>query len=172
MQTLYLMMGYPGAGKTTTAKHIHTLTGAEHLWTAQFRRDWFGNPTYQPDETKMLYERLNDMTEYLLKKGKSVIYDTSFNYYKDRQHLRTIANKCKVRTIVIWVVTPKPVAKDRAVINAHEHNNRILGHMPHEKFEQLTDVLEKPRKSEKHVEIDGTKITKKYIKNILSQIDK
>ena len=29
--TLFMMFGYPGAGKTTTAEIINELTGAEHL---------------------------------------------------------------------------------------------------------------------------------------------
>ncbi len=170
--TLYLMVGYPGAGKTTTAQLIHEITGAEFLWTAKYRREWFGNPTFQPDETSILYERLNDMTEYLLKKGKSVIYDTSFNYYKDREMLREVAKNCGAKTVLIWVQAPLEIAQARAVEHPEQHRKtRILGGMSPEKFERLTNQFDPPHKDEPCIIIDGTKVTKQYVQKQLEQFE-
>ena len=83
--TLYLMLGYPGAGKTTTSKVIHALSGAVHLWADQIRRERFGAPTYSHEENLELYDYLNELTSELLRTGQSVIFDTNFNFYKDRE---------------------------------------------------------------------------------------
>jgi len=105
-QTLYLMVGYPGSGKTTASKIIEQQTNAVHLWADHERKKMFAKPTYSHEENLILYDRLNDLTDQLLGQGKSIIYDTSFNFYQDRQKLRAIANKHNVECVLIWVVTP------------------------------------------------------------------
>src|SRR5436853_7687938 len=71
--TLYLMLGYPGAGKTTAAKLIHELNGAVHLWGDHERRLNYPEPTYSHEETRALYDDLNYRAEQLLADGQSVI---------------------------------------------------------------------------------------------------
>lgn len=161
--TLYLMLGYPGAGKTTAAKELHELTGAVHLWADHERRQKFSQPAYTHEENLELYKQLNSHAIQLLQSGKSVIFDTNFNYFKDRQNLRDLANKCGAQTIVLWVTTPKEVARTRATDNAHLQHTRVLGNMPAETFERMSRNLEAPRSDEKVVELDGTKISKDYL---------
>jgi predicted kinase len=166
-QTLFLMLGYPGAGKTTAALEIHKLTGAVHLWADHIRRERFEEPTYTHQENIELYSHLNELTAELLAAGNSVIFDTNFNFYKDRQHLRQIARDHGARSIVIWVTTPKEVAKDRATKNAHSQDTRVLGDMPVEAFERMSRNLQPPQSDEPTIELDGTKITAAYIKEKL-----
>ncbi len=162
------MLGYPGAGKTTAAKLIQELTGAEHLWADHVRREIYKTPTYTHEENLQLYSHLNDVTNQLLSAGKSVIFDTNFNFYKDRQHLRGIARKRGTPTVVVWVRVPKELAKLRATTDAHLHQHtRVLGHMPDEAFEKISSNQEQPRADEKVIRLDGTKMTDDYVANEL-----
>lgn len=157
-QRLYLFVGYPGAGKTTIAQLIHEATGAVHLWADHERHHLFSEVTHSKDESQELYTRLNGQTEALLAEGKSVIFDTNFNFRADRDHLRHIADKYDVETVVIWVNTPRELANKRAVEDSHGRDTRIWGNMPSETFERLADNLQTPDDNENFITVDGTNI--------------
>lgn len=155
---LYLMVGYPGAGKTTVSRLIAAQTGAVHLWADHERHEMFGQPTHSHQESLKLYDELNRRADRLLAEGHSVIFDTNFNFYKDRQHLRDIAAKHGGRTCVVWLTTPKDIAKRRAVEESHGQHTRLYGNMPAADFDRLADHLQPPREDEKVIKIDGTKL--------------
>jgi len=90
---LYLLIGYPGAGKTTISKLIASTTGATHLWADVERHKLFGKPTHSQAESLKLYDYLNQEAEKLLAAGHSVVFDTNFNFHDDRQKLREIAGR-------------------------------------------------------------------------------
>jgi predicted kinase len=167
--TLYLMVGYPGSGKTTASKFIRDLTGAEHLWADYERKHMFGEPTHTHIEHLELYDRLNEVAGDLLAEGKSVVYDTNFNFFKDREKLRKIAAKNGARTIVVWVMTPKDVARERATKDAHKQTTRVLGDMPVSQFERIAHNLEMPRESEHALRIDGTTMDMPMVAHLLEE---
>jgi predicted kinase len=172
MTTLYLMVGYPGSGKTTASKVLHQLTGAEHLWADHERKQRYLEPTYTHQENLELYAELNDVADKMLGEGKSVIFDTNFNFYKDRQKLRRMAEKYGARTVVVWVVAPKELARDRATQDAHKQHTRVLGDMPVEQFERISRNLQPPRADEEPlIKLDGTNITPGIIQKALERLE-
>jgi len=156
--TLYLMVGYPGAGKTTVSQMLHKLTGAEHLWADHVRKERFGQPTYTRSENSELYDRLDQETARLLGEGKSVVYDTNFKFQDDRQKLRDIATKAGAKTVLIWVQTPAQIAKERATTLGN-----VIGRMTEADFDRLIDKLEEPQPDENPIIIDGTKVDEAYL---------
>ncbi len=161
--TLYLLMGFPGSGKTTASKLIAELTGATHLWADQIRREQIIHPTYSSKENRILYESLNKITAQLLHRNQSVVFDTNFNFYHDRQNLRKIAAQNNAQCVLIWVQVPQPLAKQRAVDESHLHTTRVLGAMPEDQFARLAQNLQPPRPDEQPIIFDGTKLTRSYV---------
>jgi predicted kinase len=153
---LYLLLGYPGAGKTTVSRELAKITGAEHIWADRERRTMFDEPTHSQTENAALYAQLNQRTGELLGAGKSVIFDTNFNYYKDREHLRSVARRFGAQTVLIWLTTPKEIAEHRAVHDSEDKDTRVLGSMTHEDFRRIASHLEPPRPDEHPIKIDGT----------------
>jgi predicted kinase len=154
---LYIFIGSPGAGKTTVAKLIAERSGAVHLWADAERHKMFGEPTHSTEESIQLYEYLNHKAAELLTNGESVVFDTNFNFYDDRQKLRELANQRGANTVVVWLTTPVDVARSRAV-HAPELRNGYMVGMTGEQFESIVNKLEPPAKNEKVIKIDGAKL--------------
>ncbi len=165
--TLYLFIGYPGAGKTTVAKIIAEATGAVHLWSDRERHKLFEQPTHSKQESLTLYDNLNRRTEEQLAVGQSVVFDTNFNFYADRRKLRDIATRQGAETLIIWIVIPIQIAKDRAV-HADYSRNGYEAQMTEQQFDAITAKLEPPGKDEKVIKIDGTKLDRQEVIRILS----
>lgn len=168
--TLYLLIGYPGAGKTTVAKIIHEATGAVHLWSDIERHKLFGHPTHSKEESDALYDALNRRTEELLAEGQSVIFDTNFNFRADRHKLRAIASRHNADTVVIWVRVPIAVAKERA-LSAGITRNGYHTHMSEQQFDSIVSKLEAPDEDETIIKIDGLKFDKPTVLKLLSYHD-
>lgn len=156
------MLGYPGAGKTTTAKIIHELTGAVHLSSDKMRLEMFAQPTFSSDEHDKLYAALDTQTEQLLSEGKSVIYDANLNRYQHRQEKYEICKKTGAEPVLIWLQTPRALAKERAV---HDSRKDLV---PKQEtaaamFERIANIIEEPSADEQAVVLDGSHVTKESV---------
>jgi predicted kinase len=161
--TLYLLVGYPGAGKTTVARLIHEVTGAKHIWADQERQAMFGQPNLDEQQIQQFYDQLNRETEQLLADGESVVFDTNFNFRKDRDYLRSLAAKHDARTVLIWLITPVEIARLRAVEDSYGKSTRVWGNMSVNDFEHLSNRLEAPQPDEHAVEINGADVDKTQV---------
>lgn len=164
--SLYLMIGYPGAGKTTAAKIIHDATGAVHLWSDIERHRMFGRPTHSEEESLKLYDELNRRTEALLAEGRSVVFDTNFNFKEDRRKLREIADRQGAETIVLWVTLPVEAARERS-IGTGLRRNGYHTRMTQRHFDAIVSKLEPPAEDEKVIKIDGLKLDRRTVLSLL-----
>lgn len=167
--TLFMMFGYPGAGKTTTAKIVHELTGAEHLASDVIRLEMFPQPTYTQEEHDALYTELDRRTEGLLKAGKSVIYDANLNRYMHRLEKYALCDKTKARAVLLWVQAPKELARDRAVLRGHHHlvpKDETFESM----FDRVSGSIEEPREDEPLYTLDGANLRKEAVAEILDRL--
>ena len=164
--TLYLLIGYPGAGKTTVAGIISEQKGAVHLMADAERHKRFPNPTHSAEESLQLYDELNLQTEKLLQEGKSVVFDTNFNFRADRDKLRQIAEAANADTQIIWVTVDVDEAKKRAVHSQYIRNGYSAS-MTEDHFDQIVSKLEPPTEDEKVIKIDGTNLDRDELIELL-----
>lgn len=160
------MLGYPGAGKTTTAQVIHELTGAEHLSSDKLRLELFPQPSFSPEEHDALYKTLDERTEALLSQEKDVIYDANLNRYEHRKDKYTICQRTGARPELIWVQTPKEIARQRATDPARQQLVPLGETLP-QMFDRIAGIIEEPIADEPYIIVDGTKVTAEYITNKL-----
>jgi predicted kinase len=163
---LYIFVGYPGAGKTTAAQLLEQITGAEHVWVDRERQHKYGK-IYDRAHSEELYTGLNSYAAELLKQGKSVIYDTNFSFYKDRQIMRDLAASQNAQIVLIWLCTPKELAAKR-IANEHAHaQTRQYINMTAADFERVAQNLEVPQPNEQAIRINGIDLTETVMKQAL-----
>jgi len=168
MPTLHLLMGLPGSGKSTLAKHIQKLTRAVRLSSDEYRLLIFPEPCFSQKEHDSLYGIIDHNVEHLLTADHDVIYDANLNRLKHRQEKYAMAKKYDAKVILWWVKAPKDLAKQRRV---SEQNHDLIpeGETPEKLFDRIANIIEEPKKDEQFIEVDGTKITQKYVKSLLEQ---
>lgn len=164
---LYLMLGYPGAGKTTVAENIARLTGAVHLASDRKRLEMFPKPEFTHEEHDALYQAIDEQTKSLLLEGKSVIYDANLNRFIHRQQKYEICKQTNAQAVLVWVRVDKAIAKKRATQDGHNDHRRLFGNLDESTFERLVQEIEPPHDDEPVIQLDGTRITEAYVKQAL-----
>ena len=160
------MMGLPGAGKTTAAKIIESLTNSVRLSSDEERLKLFPNPQFTEAEHKILYSALDSLTTTLLQEGKSVIYDANLNRLQHRKEKYVLAKNLGATCRLILVQTKKDLAKHRRI---EENLVKLVpkNETTEEMFERIANIIELPNKDEPYTELDGTKITPDYTRQKL-----
>lgn len=170
MQTLYLMLGLPGSGKTTAALEISKQTGAVHLSSDEVRRRLFKKSSFSQTEHNKLYTHLDEEVSELLKQGKSVIYDANLNRLSHRIEKYELASKYSLKTILVWVQTPKELAKTRRVHIEPQPDLTPKDETPEGMFERIADIFEAPASHEDFVIIDGQHVDEASIRQMLKSL--
>ncbi|MES2971254.1 MAG: ATP-binding protein [Patescibacteria group bacterium] len=168
MARLYLLMGYPGAGKTTAAQAIREVTGAEHVSSDAMRIKMFPQPTFSQTEHDQLYRHIDREVEHLLKAGKDVIYDANLNRHRHRQEKYAICERTGTKAVLIWVQAPKELAKSRAVNQSRAHLVP-QDESPAAMFNRIARLIEEPHPTESYISMDGTQISPEYVSAKLKQ---
>lgn len=111
--TLFIMVGLPGSGKSTISRELANRTGAVHLESDAIRREMFPERSYSRQESQRVFNRIRFDVFLQAEAGKSVIVDATFLTERDRApFLEKLAQEFD-RVLVVVVETPEALCKHR-----------------------------------------------------------
>jgi predicted kinase len=151
---LYIMLGYPGSGKSYVARQLSQASGATRLSQDRFRAELFENPREHMSaaDDKRLLTFMNEKVVELLKAGTSVIYDANVTTYKDRTKIYEIASTFTADSYLVWVKTPIDVSIER---NGPEQIDEAFRRAYVQMVTEYEKSFEQPKTNEQTILIDG-----------------
>src|SRR3989344_1382013 len=149
---LYILCGIPFSGKTTLAKKLERKLGFKVIDLDEVKFDLFGKEIkdndIKEDGLDKVYQEVYKRIETNLIRGKTVIHDTGNFTKSERDLVKMMADKLSIKTVTIFVDTPKEVARERLLQN-RKTTQRF--DVTDEDFEGTTNEMELPSESEEHI---------------------
>lgn len=154
-QYLYLMLGYPGSGKSHFALGLAEKTGAVRFNSDRMRHYLYENPHEHHDRKshEEIANAISAAASSVMQAGYSVICDLNNNFTRDRLKYSALASRHNVSTVIIWVKTPLEVAIERGANRplSQEHIRVTPAWV-----KRVAAEIEAPQPDELCIEIDGT----------------
>ena len=102
--TLYVLVGLPGSGKTTLAKDIANINiKAKHISSDAIRAELFGDENNQ-ENNSLVFEEMKRRTKEYLKEGYNVIYDSTNINHKRRMALLNEFKNIPCKKVCVYLL--------------------------------------------------------------------
>ena len=163
MAIVIIVCGLPGVGKTTLVKQLAPWMRAVILSTDKIRKEVIPRPKYDWKERKLIYDILILLAKYLSKADLNCILDATFIREKSRLGVKKELGLITKEFYVIECVCPEDIIIDRLKRRKNDYSD--AGISVYRKMKKIYEPVK-----EKHITIDTSKISKKDILSIATQI--
>lgn len=154
--TLFLLYGFPGAGKTYFARQLSDDLNAAHVQADRIRHELFDEPRYDQQEDQIVAQLAQYMTEEFLGAGLSVVLDMNVGRVNQRRALREIARKNNTQTLIIWFQIDTESSFSRVVgRDRRKADDRYSRQFDRTTFDAFTAHMQNPTTTEDYVVLSG-----------------
>ncbi|MBI4286117.1 MAG: ATP-binding protein [Chloroflexi bacterium] len=150
-----VVSGLPGTGKSYFSNQLAGRLPLLILESDALRRALFPAPTYSLAESARLFRALHFLIEILLKKGISVILDATNLSEKHREHLYNIAGRLDVKLILVRVIAPPAVVRERLLAREMGLDRATKSEADWQVYEKMRPTAE--RIGRKHYRVDTSR---------------
>lgn len=147
---LILLVGLPGAGKTTFARALAERLPLRHIESDRVRLSMTASPTYSPLESSAVFARVDAAAREALREGCPALVDATNLTNRDRRRFLRIAAELQVRLIAVRLTAPADVIR-----------RRLAG--PREGFSQAgVDIFERMKTRPQPLAIPSVVVDSRY----------
>ena len=158
--------GLPGTGKSYLCRRLVKNLPAVLLESDALRKALFTSPAYSSEESNHLFRDIHLLVERLLSKGISAILDATNLSERNREYLYSIADRLKVKLILVQVSAPPELVRQRLQSRQADPTNKSDADWAIYRRMQLTE--EKIRR--KHYTIDTSQDISSTIDKIVREV--
>lgn len=154
--TLFMLYGFPGAGKTYFARQLCEHINAAHVQADRIRYELFEEPRFDKQENQIVRQLTQYMAEEFLRAGISVVYDMSASRLADRRAMRDMARKMKVEPVLVWLQIDHESAFVRASKRDHRKaDDKYSIPLNQAIYEAIVSRMQNPTNTEDYIVISG-----------------
>ncbi len=154
--TLFLLFGFPGAGKTYFARQLCEELQAAHVQGDRMRFELFEEPRYDRQENEIVNHLMEYMTEEFLQAGISVVFDVNAMRTGQRRQLREMARRHKAQTVLVWFQLDIESAFDRvAKRDRRKADDKYSTPLDRTTFESVIAGMQNPTPTEDYMVVSG-----------------
>lgn len=148
-KTLFILCGFPYAGKSYIAKQLIRETDATFISIDDIFHahgfDWDSNNLPDTEGWEQIFAESYEKTRRALMDGKNVLYDSTNQTLASRDKLREVAESVGAEAKVVFVKTPVEVVWQRWEENQKEPTRSVVRK---ELVQQTIDMFEEPSEDE------------------------
>ncbi len=153
---LICVYGFPGSGKSFTARNLANDLGMAHVSSERLRGELFEQPAFSAREDTVVIRLMNYMTEAFLEAGVSVIYDFNAIRASQRRALRALAHRHQAEYLLLWL----QVDQESALMRHQNRDRRTMDDKfstPHtlDSFSYFVDQMQNPDANETYLVLSG-----------------
>lgn len=154
--TLFLLFGFPGAGKTYFARQLCEELQTAHVQGDRIRYELFEKPRYDRQENEIVTHIMEYMAEEFLQAGISVVFDVNAMRARQRRELRDMARRNKAQTVLVWFQIDIESSFERvAKRDRRKIDDRYSMPLDRTTFEALISGMQNPAITEDYMVISG-----------------
>ena len=156
LPTLFLLYGFPGAGKTYFARQLCEELQAAHVQADRIRYELFEEPRFDRQEDEIVTHLMGYMTEEFLQAGISVVFDVNAARAAQRRELRDLARKVKAQVVLVWF----QLDVESSFVRVNKRDRRKADDkyaMPVDRttFEEIISHMQNPTPTEEYMVVSG-----------------
>lgn len=154
--TLFLLYGFPGAGKTYFARQLCDELQAAHVQGDRIRYELFEEPRYDRQENEIVTHLMQYMSEEFLQAGISVVFDVNAARAAQRRELRELARKTKAQIVLVWFQLDTESAFAR--VNKRDRrkaDDKYAMPLDRTTFETVISHMQNPTPTEDYMVVSG-----------------
>lgn len=154
--TLFLLYGFPGAGKTYFARQLCEELQAAHVQGDRIRHELFEKPRYDRQENDIVTHLMSYMAEEFLQAGISVVFDVNAMRAAQRRTMRDMARRMKATPVLVWLQIDTETTFSRvSKRDRRKSDDKYAAPMDRTTFETMISGMQNPDLTEDYVVVSG-----------------
>ncbi len=155
-KTLFILCGYPYAGKSYVVNQIKShadivVVSIDDIFKAK-GFDWDSNVLPNESEWKDIFEESHKQTKQALLGGENVLFDSTNQTIVSRDKLREVAKSVGADACVLYIKTPVETVWQRWEENHYNPQRSVVSR---ELVQQTIDMFEEPTEDENVIIIEN-----------------